>query len=100
MIIPLAIVAVAVGTVIALGKVAPSQRPPADASYAGRMKSLTPVRTERVKSLSDFGRQLQLQVDGTVVPYREVRLATEVAGKIIFKSDKCEAGAFVKKDDL
>ncbi len=100
LIIPLAIVVVAVGTVIALGKVGPSQRPPADASYAGRMKSLTPVRTERVKSLSDFGKRLQLHVDGTVVPYREVRLATEVAGKIIFKSDKCEAGAFVKKDDL
>ncbi|GAA5505946.1 efflux RND transporter periplasmic adaptor subunit [Novipirellula caenicola] len=100
LIIPIAIVVVAVATVIALGKVAPSQRPPADASYAGRMKALTPVRTERVKALSDFGRQLQLQVDGTVVPYREVRLATEVAGKIIFKSDQCEAGAFVKKGDL
>ncbi len=100
LIIPFAIVVAAVVTVWWLGKVEPAQRPPADASRAGRMKLLTPIRAEQIKSMSDFNQRLQLQVDGTVVPFREVRIATEVAGQIVFKSDKCEAGAFVKKGDL
>jgi multidrug efflux pump subunit AcrA (membrane-fusion protein) len=41
-----------------------------------------------------------LVVDGTVVPYREARVAAEVAGRVIFKADECEAGAYVKRDQL
>ncbi|MEM9643533.1 MAG: HlyD family efflux transporter periplasmic adaptor subunit, partial [Planctomycetota bacterium] len=48
-------------------------------------------------SLSALGAKLELSVDGEVVPYREAVIATEVAGKVIFKSDDCEAGTFVQK---
>lgn len=43
---------------------------------------------------------LRLQIDGTVVPYREARVAAEVAGKVVFKADQCEAGSYVAKDQL
>ncbi|WP_197231870.1 efflux RND transporter periplasmic adaptor subunit [Novipirellula artificiosorum] len=99
-VIPIGIVVAAAGFVIALGSVQPSQRPPADASFAGRMQALMPVRVERIRPLSDFNQQLQMKVDGTVVPFREVALATEVAGRIIFKSDRCEAGSYVNSGDL
>ncbi|WP_146401257.1 HlyD family efflux transporter periplasmic adaptor subunit [Planctomycetes bacterium CA13] len=98
--IPLGIVAGAIAIVIVLGSVEPAQRPPEDATLAGRMRALMPVRVERVRSLSEFEQKLQLRVDGTVVPFREVRVATEVAGRIVFKSDNCEAGAIVNKGEL
>ena len=97
---PLAVIACAVAAVIALGTVEPEKRAPADTSYAGRMKALTPVRVSKTTTLESLERQLELRVDGTVVPFREVRIATEVAGRIVFKSDKCEAGSFAQKDDL
>ena len=97
---PLAVIAAAVAVVFALGTVEPEKRPPADTSLAGRMKALTPVRVRRTTTLEALGKQLELRVDGTVVPFREVQIATEVAGRIIFKSDKCEAGSFVEENDL
>ncbi|MGB7346408.1 MAG: HlyD family efflux transporter periplasmic adaptor subunit [Pirellulaceae bacterium] len=71
-----------------------------DATRAGRLRALAAVRVEEIKSLESTGEQLQLIVDGTVVPYREARVAAEVAGRIIEKSPQCEAGSVVKKGDL
>ncbi|MFG0262255.1 MAG: efflux RND transporter periplasmic adaptor subunit [Novipirellula sp. JB048] len=100
LVVPLALVVAAAIAVKLFGTVEPAQRPAADASLAGRMKMLAPVRAEQIKSMSDFNQALQLQVDGTVVPYREVRIATEVAGRIVFKAENCEAGSFVNQGDL
>ena len=44
-----------------------------------------------------FAGQLDLEVSGTVVPYREIRVAAEVSGNIIRKYPACEAGNFVTK---
>jgi multidrug efflux pump subunit AcrA (membrane-fusion protein) len=98
--IPLALIAIGVVTILVLGKVQPKQRPAADLSRAGRLKSLPAVNVEKILSLESTGAQLQLRVDGTVVPFREVRVATEVSGQIIFKAPECEAGSYVKKDQL
>jgi multidrug efflux pump subunit AcrA (membrane-fusion protein) len=83
-----------------LGSVEPEQRPPIDTTRTGRLQALPPVRVERLQSLESTGQQLKLQVDGNVVPFREARVAAEVAGRVIFKSDQCEAGSYVKKDQL
>ena len=40
---------------------------------------------------------VQIQVDGVVVPYREISVAAEVAGRVVQKDDKYRAGLFVKK---
>ena len=66
----------------------------------GSLWALTPVRVERLQTLESTGQPLYLVVDGTVVPYREARVAAEVAGRVIFKADECEAGAYVKRDQL
>ena len=43
---------------------------------------------------------LDISVDGVVVPFREIEVAAEVAGKIVFKDEACNGGRFVKKGTL
>lgn len=38
---------------------------------------------------------LDIDIDGLVVPARDVTIATQVAGKVVYKSPLCEAGKFV-----
>ncbi len=60
--------------------------------------SLTPqVETSEVTS---YAGQLDLEVTGSVVPYREIRVAAEVGGRITNKAPVCEAGHFVSKGEL
>lgn len=40
---------------------------------------------------------LNIAVDGVVVPYREVEVASEVAGRVVFKNEACNGGRFVTK---
>ncbi|MEE2989655.1 MAG: HlyD family efflux transporter periplasmic adaptor subunit [Planctomycetota bacterium] len=40
---------------------------------------------------------LLLEADGVVVPFREIQLATQVAGRIARKSPRCRAGNYVEK---
>lgn len=40
---------------------------------------------------------LDIDVDGVAVPFKEIQLAAEVAGRVEFKSTECRAGNFVKK---
>ncbi|MCA9162394.1 MAG: HlyD family efflux transporter periplasmic adaptor subunit [Planctomycetales bacterium] len=52
----------------------------------------------RVAPVDLHQNELNLRVDGIVVPYREIQLAAEVAGRVSAKSPQCEAGEFVMKD--
>ena len=52
------------------------------------------VRTVPVHSRDN---RLDIDVDGIVVPHREVQLASEVAGRIVFKAPECRAGRYVTK---
>jgi multidrug efflux pump subunit AcrA (membrane-fusion protein) len=99
-VIPLLLLAGAAVVFWMLGAVQTPQRPPTDQTRTGRLKALTPVRVERLQTLESTGQPLFLVVDGTVVPYREARVAAEVAGRVIFKADECEAGTYVKRDQL
>jgi multidrug efflux pump subunit AcrA (membrane-fusion protein) len=54
------------------------------------------VNTATVESHGDT---LTIEVDGQVVPYREVILSAEVAGRIEEKTDVCHAGKFVRLDE-
>ncbi len=52
------------------------------------------VRTEAIQAR---GNRLDIDVDGVVVPHREVQLAAEVAGRIVFKAPECRAGRYVTR---
>ncbi len=98
--IPLLLLAGAGLIFVVLGSMEPSRRPPADMTRVGRLRALAPVRVERLQTLASTGQPLYLVVDGTVVPYREAKVAAEVAGRIVYKSEACEAGSYVRRDQL
>lgn len=50
--------------------------------------------------VQSYDRPIELSVDGEVVPYREIILPAEVAGRVIQKSDECEVGNYVMQDTL
>ncbi|WP_182864866.1 efflux RND transporter periplasmic adaptor subunit [Stieleria mannarensis] len=43
---------------------------------------------------------IAFDVDGVVVPYREIDLTAQISGKVQYKSDACRSGRTVKKGDL
>jgi len=51
------------------------------------------------RTVVPFNDPLTIEVDGHVVPYLEVVLSAEVAGRVEKKADNCLAGKFVKKGD-
>ncbi len=40
---------------------------------------------------------LTMEVDGQVVPYREINLSAEVTGRVVHKAEVCRAGRFVRQ---
>ncbi len=67
------------------------KRAPAESAFE---EELPKVRTQTVVT-HDAG--LKIHVDGVAVPFKEIQLAAEVAGRVDFKSDQCRAGNFVSK---
>lgn len=55
------------------------------------------VETEVVE---EHGGKLTVEVDGSVVPFREISLSAEVAGRVTYKSPHCRAGKFVEQDEV
>ena len=56
--------------------------------------------TVATTTIDRFSGTLTLQVSGLVVPYREIKIAAEVAGQIEKKTEACQAGKFVEKGTL
>lgn len=52
------------------------------------------VKTARVQSYGD--RPFVIDVDGVVVPHREVQIAAEITGRVTHKSEQCRVGTFVE----
>ena len=43
---------------------------------------------------------IDFEVDGVVIPFREVEVAAQVAGQVAFKSDNCRMGRTVKQGEV
>jgi multidrug efflux pump subunit AcrA (membrane-fusion protein) len=99
-IVPLALLTLAAGFILLMGKVEPESRRVDDTTRVGRLRSLPIVEVERLHEIDVNVTPLRLSVDGTVVPFREARVAAEVAGQVIYKSELCEAGNFVKQGQV
>lgn len=99
-VIPLLIIAGGAAAILAFGQQTPPVKPPEDMSLAARVKRLPEADTLPVRSLDAVGGKLRLEVDGVVVPYREVQLATEVAGRVVYKDPACEVGSYVEEGQL
>lgn len=64
-----------------------------------------PVRPSRPPIVQTFAAVahndgIEFEVDGLVVPFRQIQMAAQVAGRVTFKSDNCRIGQTVTKDEL
>ena len=84
--LPLIIVAAGAFVLVQAARLRPP--PPKEKPEGG------PLRVETVE-VAPYTEPLVVNVDGSVVPFREIALASEVSGRIIRKSDDCRAGHFV-----
>jgi len=67
---------------------------PAQASIPEKTTLVETVGAEKHES------GLDIEIDGVVVPYREIELSTEVEGRVAQKSEVCRAGSYVKRGTL
>ncbi len=58
------------------------------------------AEVEAVHALAEMSDTLDIQVTGTVVPYREIQIAAEAAGRIVHKDPEVRDGKYVKKGQL
>lgn len=100
LLIPLFILLGGGGAMLAFGVSEPPTRSGDVMNLAERLEALPEVNTLPVRSLASVGGTLDLKVDGVVVPYREVQLATQVAGEIVYKDPACEVGSYVQQGQL
>jgi multidrug efflux pump subunit AcrA (membrane-fusion protein) len=88
---PLAILGAGVAAFMLLGRQPPPERKPQEAASAALVQATGAVR--------ETG-GLTLELDGVVVPLREVTLAAEVPGRVWRKAADCKAGRSVTKGTL
>ncbi len=85
-------VAIWVAALVAIYKVkSPVVEPPEELE-----KSVPLVDSARVRPYTDT---FVIEADGVVVPFREIQLASQVSGRIAYKSENCRAGRKVKKGE-
>ncbi|MBN2292970.1 MAG: HlyD family efflux transporter periplasmic adaptor subunit [Pirellulales bacterium] len=92
-IVPLAILSVGIGVfvgVLLYGKPKPPENPPETNNAA--LVETAPVEAQV--------HGLDIDLDGLVVPYREITLAAEVAGRVVKKTLAAQAGSYVTKGTL
>ncbi len=53
-----------------------------------------------VAAMEAYNDGLSIDVDGIVVPFREVTITSEIAGRIKYKADNCRPGNYVKAGTL
>lgn len=97
--IPAAVIGVGVGAFITLGKQQPKQAVAEGNDAVSKLRKL-PIVTTGVVEASESLQSLDISVSGIVVPYRQINLAAEVAGRVQSKSELCQIGRYVKKGDV
>ncbi len=94
-ILPFAIGSLGLVVIVAMGKSKPRQIAVEANDPTSRMARLPVVLAQPVIPFEGI-KSLDIDVTGTVVPFRQVTLAAEVGGRVVFKSDACRIGRFVE----
>ena len=71
---------------------------PEEVPHAAASGVLTPV--VEVVSLQQHETGIDFSVDGEVIPFRRLDLVAEVSGRVVYKSEQCRLGRYVKKGEL
>lgn len=99
-VIPIALVAVGVGVMVVMKRPEPGKKPPIEDKPAALLGQMLAADVQTVRSLSELSDTLDIPVSGTVVPFREIQLASEAAGRIIDKDPNTRSGNLVKAGDV
>jgi multidrug efflux pump subunit AcrA (membrane-fusion protein) len=98
-VLPLLLIGVGVGVYVGLGSTSPEQITTDEGSAAALLDRLPVAEVHPARGF-DGSRTLNIDVTGIVVPFREITVAAEVAGRVVFKSKDCQTGRFVTKDEV
>jgi biotin carboxyl carrier protein len=90
-VIPVIVLAAGVAAFFALGK---KEREKTEKPQGSRVRDVVVVPVDRHDETLDIG------VNGQAVPYQEIELSAEVAGKILYKAEVARAGRFAQKDTV
>lgn len=90
-VLPIVIIA---GGVFGMMALASLKQPPG----SREMQEVSPLVD--LVQVQTYDQPVEVTIDGEVVPFREVVLPAEVAGRVISKSPECEVGHFVMQDTL
>lgn len=96
-VLPLVLVAAGLGLLFGLQAPAPATVKPPAYQVASLLEYLPITEVQQVYALSDKSDTLDIDINGTVVPYRELQLAAEAAGRIVAKDPLVRGGNYVKK---
>ncbi|MFN7629633.1 MAG: efflux RND transporter periplasmic adaptor subunit, partial [Pirellula sp.] len=97
--LPIAIVGLGVWIYLALGTQKPKQVNQDAANPRVVLSKLPIISVDSVKAFEGIP-TLDINLSGTVVPFRQINLAAEVAGKVIYKSEECRIGRYVHEGDV
>jgi len=98
-VIPLVICIIGLGLYWKLGSSEPKKLD-ADGRDPASLLAKLPIISVGTIFPFDSTSALEIDVSGIVVPYRQVTVAAEIAGRVSTKNELCRVGHFVKEGDL
>lgn len=97
--LPLILLGIGFGAYAAMGKQKPKQSALEGVDTVSKLRKLPIVAVGKVEGPESL-KSLDLAVSGSVVPFRQINLAVEVAGRVRLKSENCQIGRFVKRGEV
>ena len=99
--LPLALLIGGVGLYVLIPAPLPPQRTLPDPTNVAELLEYVPeAEVAEVYALRQHSETLQVRANGTVVPYRELNIAAEVAGRIVEKNPQARSGNFIREGEL
>lgn len=98
--LPIAIVAGGVFAFLALGEAKPEQKKAAGTDFASLLATLPEAEVSQVKAFDVSNQSLDIELQGNVVPFRELMIGAEVTGRIVYKDPNCRQGRYVTKGQV
>ena len=97
--LPMTVVLLGVMSFLYLGKQKPKQVGEDPSDPRVQLVKMPIAGIDSVRSFQGL-ETLDILISGTVVPFRQITLASEIAGRVQFKSEDCRIGRFVHAGDL
>jgi multidrug efflux pump subunit AcrA (membrane-fusion protein) len=97
--IPLSLIGIGIGAFFAMGQKKARPAAAEGLDTASKLQKLPIVAIGKVVSTETL-KSLDLNISGSVVPFRQINLAVEIAGRVRMKSENCQIGKFVKRGEV